>query len=359
MTDAGMCECVVTPRGATRGNFGEGCSDQHPRSITLTSSRGHGPPVNVPGAFARRDLSGSGENSPHAFADHAIATLPCRNYDSSRIDERHPQMTSSTDRQPSLTTAERSWSPVVELRQYALHPGKRDVLIDLFDREFIESQEALGMRVIGQFRDVDDPDRFVWLRGFRDMATRAEGLKTFYGGPVWKAHRDVANATMIDSDNVLLLRPARQGSGFSTDVRSRPPRGAKGPGPGLVTATVYFLEARAENAMIDYFDRTLKPTLIDAGAAVLAFFVTEPSTNTFPTLPVRENENVFVWFAGFVDATTEVRGAADPSALNLSAVDAPGLNGPPQRLRLTPTARSLLTGSSRACPAVSPSRRGT
>ncbi len=28
--------------------------------------------------------------------------------------------------------------PVVELRQYTLHPGKRDILIELFDREFIE-----------------------------------------------------------------------------------------------------------------------------------------------------------------------------------------------------------------------------
>src|SRR5580698_2965519 len=105
-------------------------------------------------------------------------------------------------------------SPIVELRQYTLHPGMRDVLIDLFDREFIESQETLGMAVIGQFRDVDDPDRFVWLRGFHDMATRADGLKGFYCGPVWKEHRDAANATMIDSDNVLLLRPAQPESGF-------------------------------------------------------------------------------------------------------------------------------------------------
>src|SRR5207248_9892330 len=40
--------------------------------------------------------------------------------------------------------------PIVELRQYTLHPGKRDVLIDLFEREFIETQEAVGSKVIGQ-----------------------------------------------------------------------------------------------------------------------------------------------------------------------------------------------------------------
>src|SRR5437016_8439463 len=51
------------------------------------------------------------------------------------------------DSQPPQTCC-----PIVELRQYTLHPGQRDVLIDLFDREFVESQEALGMKVIGQFR---------------------------------------------------------------------------------------------------------------------------------------------------------------------------------------------------------------
>jgi hypothetical protein len=116
--------------------------------------------------------------------------------------------------------------PVVELRQYSLHPGKRDVLIELFDREFIEPQEALGTKVIGQFRDLEHPDRFVWLRGFRDMTARAKALSDFYSGPVWKAHREAANATMIDSDNVLLLHPVRPTSGFSLENMKRPPIGS-------------------------------------------------------------------------------------------------------------------------------------
>lgn len=53
-----------------------------------------------------------------------------------------------------LTAAE---CGVIELRQYTLHPGKRDALIALFDREFVETQEAEGMLIIGQFRDLDDP----------------------------------------------------------------------------------------------------------------------------------------------------------------------------------------------------------
>src|SRR5207253_10536923 len=111
--------------------------------------------------------------------------------------------------------------PVVELRQYILHPGKRDVLIDLFDREFIETQEALGIKIIGQFRDLDHPDRFVWLRGFGDMTSRAKALTDFYGGAVWNAHRGAAQPTMLDADNGLLLPPARPTSAASPDNSNR------------------------------------------------------------------------------------------------------------------------------------------
>ena len=97
--------------------------------------------------------------------------------------------------------------PLVELRRYALHPGTRDEMLGIFERELMEGQEAAGMRLLGQFRDLDDPDAFVWLRGFRDMASRYTALWDFYTGPVWKNHQEAVNATMISSDDVLLLRP--------------------------------------------------------------------------------------------------------------------------------------------------------
>src|SRR5436305_7893487 len=126
---------------------------------------------------------------------------------------------------------------IVELRQYMLHPRKRDVLIDLFDLEFVESQEALAMKIIGQFRDLDDPNRFVWLRGFRDMPSRAQALKNFYGGPIWKAYREASNATMIDSDNVLLLCPVKPTSGFWFGNKERPRAGANEARSELIVVT--------------------------------------------------------------------------------------------------------------------------
>jgi quinol monooxygenase YgiN len=246
------------------------------------------------------------------------------------------------DAQPAQTCC-----PIVELRQYTLHPGQRDVLIDLFDREFVESQEALGMKVIGQFRDLDDPNRFVWLRGFRDMPSRAQALKDFYGGPVWKAHREAANATMIDSDNVLLLHPATPTSAFPLGNKERPRAGPSESRSESIVATIYYFDASVDAAFVEFFEKTVKPAVIGSGATVLAYLVTEQSENTFPALPVRQGENVFVWFARFNDPAAYERHIAALTLFprwrnEISKELARRLKRQPEILKLSPTTRSLL-----------------
>ena len=237
----------------------------------------------------------------------------------------------------------------MELRQYTLHQDMRDTLIELFDKEFVESQEAVGMKIVGQFRDINDPSRFVWLRGFRDMPSRATALKSFYGGPVWKAHRKAANATMIDSDNVLLLRPARPTSGFSLENSQRPALGSSEIPKGLIVATIYYFTAPSEVGFADFFERSMKPMLRDSGASILACFVTENSANTFPALPVREDERVFAWFSRFRDeATYEDHASALARSGSWRDVGSKELTRrlkrPPEVLKLSPTARSQLRG---------------
>lgn len=227
---------------------------------------------------------------------------------------------------------------VLELRQYTLHPGRRDDLINLFEREFVESQEDQGMTLVGQFRDLDDPDRFVWLRGFPDMDARQRSLGAFYSGPAWRANRDAANATMIDSDDVLLLRPLPPASGFV--LGDRGPRGATGPGPGAITAGVHHLSG-PDDDLPARFATAFAPRLAAAGLAPAAVLVTDPSPNTFPGLPVREGERVLVWFAVSPDpAAADAALAAARSDPALSPQFAAAL----QILRLQPTARSRLHG---------------
>jgi len=244
---------------------------------------------------------------------------------------------------------ERIYSPIVELRRYTLHPGRRDELIELFDREFVETQEAVGIQVIGQFRDLDDPNQFVWLRGFNDMPAREASLHAFYGGPIWKAHRNAANATMIDSDNVLLLRPVHSTSGFSLQKASRPSRSSRVVQDGFVAGTIYYFNKPVTSDFINYFESTIHPALMDCDIPVLAYFITEDSPNTFPQLPVREGEYVFVWFAGFQNQDEYETHLArleetSPWKNEISKYLKKHLKVKPEILRLTPTPRSWLTG---------------
>jgi hypothetical protein len=237
--------------------------------------------------------------------------------------------------------------PVVELRQYTLRPGQRDVLIDLFDREFVESQEADGMAIVGQFRDLDDPDRFTWIRGFPSMPSRARGLASFYGGPAWKAHSAAANATMIDSDNVLLLRPVTVRSGFPVPAAARPPAGHAQAPRSRVLVTLYYRDRPFDQAFADFFDRQARPVLIDAGATPLACLQTEHAENTFPALPVRTGENVFAWLARFpsparLDDHLRQIGRSGEWRDRVLPVLTAMITGAPQQLRLAPTARSQL-----------------
>jgi NIPSNAP protein len=235
---------------------------------------------------------------------------------------------------------------VLELRQYTLHAGHRDVLIELFEREFVESQEAVGMNLVGMFRDLDRPDRFVWIRGFPDMASRAKSLQAFYFGPVWQAHREAANATMIDSDNVLLLRPAGSGAGFAQAPTPRAPVGATARPDSRVLATIYAFDGPVDDALRRFFEDELMPALADAGLAPIARLETEPAENTFPRLPVRTGEHVLVWFARFDNAdalrAAEARLAASPRWAALKPKLEKTLKSPPERLVLEPTARSRL-----------------
>lgn len=215
--------------------------------------------------------------------------------------------------------------PVMELRQYTLHPGRRGELITLFEREFVDPQLACGMQLPGLFRDEDDPDRFVWLRGFAGMPQRAQALADFYGGPVWRAHREAANATMVDSDDVLLLRPLPAGP--------PDPPVPPGEGGGRVVATICPLRAPADAGLHLALAAQVLPGLRAGGAQLLGCFETEPAPNNFPRLPVREGEPVLVWFVSLA------AGRPGPT-LDAGAELDRWLLAAPRTLRLAPTTRS-------------------
>ncbi|WP_019832354.1 NIPSNAP family protein [Sphingomonas sp. PR090111-T3T-6A] len=183
---------------------------------------------------------------------------------------------------------------IFELRQYTLKGGTRAAFTRLFEQQFVASQNAVGSHVLAVFRDLDDSDRFVWMRGFTDMEARKAALEAFYFGPVWQAHRTEANAMMIDSDNVLLLKRVS---------------GVAGPkllaGRGVIRIAIHRLRDVDPAAFAAFFEARMQPAIRAAGGDVAATLTTEASANTFPRLPVREHDPVFLWIAHFPDEAGE------------------------------------------------------
>jgi NIPSNAP len=238
--------------------------------------------------------------------------------------ERRENSVMTSPSAPSLT--------VYELRQYSQNPGMRDALIELFEAQFIESQDCVGSYVLGQFRDLANPNRFVWIRGFTDMGARTRALDAFYTSPRWLAHRPAANATIADHTDVLLLRPAGPGLGFRFDPRRRPPPEAVEKPGGLLVATIAHLGAPPTPDVV----AAALGIAHDGRGICLARLVTEPTPNGYPRLQIREDANVTVALAAYSG-----RESYETAVAETPATTPPGV-ACVERLLLAPTRRSYL-----------------
>ena len=128
----------------------------------------------------------------------------------------------------------------------------------------------------------------MWIRGFHDMSARRLALEGFYGGPIWQTYGPAANATMIDSDNVLLLRPSSTGQSFA----ELPARNAAA--AGMFGADIYYLDNAPLVQFSQFFDHILAPVISAAGGQIVARLTTEELRND-SRLPVRERDRTFTF----------------------------------------------------------------
>ncbi len=93
---------------------------------------------------------------------------------------------------------------LVEIRRYQIKPGLRDTFVEWFEAEVVPEMQASGMRILGVFTTVEDPDGFVYLRAFTDADERLAQCESFYGGPAWESLKEPALA-MEESYDVVLV----------------------------------------------------------------------------------------------------------------------------------------------------------
>jgi hypothetical protein len=93
---------------------------------------------------------------------------------------------------------------IVEVRSYRIKPGKRDEFIRLFETRAVPAQRTYGINVIGPFLDVENPNKFVFLRSFPSLEERDRMKEAFYGGELWKNELEELALPLLDSYDVIL-----------------------------------------------------------------------------------------------------------------------------------------------------------
>jgi len=104
---------------------------------------------------------------------------------------------------------------IVEVRSYRIKPGRRAEFIQFFENRSIPALRSHGMKVIGPFLDVENPNKFVWLRVFPSLEEREQMRDAFYEGELWKNELEAIAMPMLESYDVTLCEAS---SGCVFDV---------------------------------------------------------------------------------------------------------------------------------------------
>jgi heme-degrading monooxygenase HmoA len=103
---------------------------------------------------------------------------------------------------------------IVEVRSYRIKPGRREEFIRFFETRAVPAQRSCGMKILGPLLDVENPNKFVFLRSFPSLDERERMKNAFYEGELWKNEMEAIAMPMLESYDVILCETS---SGYVFD----------------------------------------------------------------------------------------------------------------------------------------------
>jgi hypothetical protein len=94
---------------------------------------------------------------------------------------------------------------IIEMRSYKTKPGKRTEFLEIFRSKSIPANAEIGMKILGPFLSVEDPDTFFFMRGFPDLASREPMKAKFYEGELWKRELEHTLMPMLEKYEVVVV----------------------------------------------------------------------------------------------------------------------------------------------------------
>jgi hypothetical protein len=97
---------------------------------------------------------------------------------------------------------------IIEMRTYRTKPGMRSEFLRIFRSKSIPAHVEIGMKILGPFLSVDDPDTFFFMRGFPDLGSREPMKAKFYEGKLFKTELEHVLLPMLDKYDVVVVEDA-------------------------------------------------------------------------------------------------------------------------------------------------------
>jgi len=94
---------------------------------------------------------------------------------------------------------------IIEMRIYKLKSDMRSRFLEVFRSKSMPAHAEIGMRILGPFLSLDDPDSCFFMRGFPDLASREPMKAAFYEGRLWKEELEHILMPMIASYHVATI----------------------------------------------------------------------------------------------------------------------------------------------------------
>jgi dethiobiotin synthetase len=91
------------------------------------------------------------------------------------------------------------------MRTYKTKPGKRTEFLEIFESKSVPAHQNIGMKILGPFLSVEDPDTFFFMRAFPDLESREPMKALFYEGALWKQELEQKLMPMIEKYDVVLV----------------------------------------------------------------------------------------------------------------------------------------------------------
>lgn len=182
---------------------------------------------------------------------------------------------------------------VIELRNYLLRPGKRDSFIIGFEDKILDTLNVRGNYVLGQYRLKGAEDNFLWIRGFNDMPSRMNALKSFYSCKYWEEVVWIPKAYLLNYTNVNLLKPLiftdknqNRSSDFPSDWFGKP--------KGIAVVDYYYATNGWLDKLVEFIKTKYDPVIRASNVENISYWISEQAINDYVDLPAYQDKNLLV-----------------------------------------------------------------